>query len=98
MKDVIFKVYRYFIRKVRGVKVNEKIEELKELLTDYGLVKKEEKKTNPFVIALAIIGGICAIAGALYAIWYFFCPEDSEYFEDFDEDEEFEDDDLEGDE
>ena len=39
--------------------------------------KKEEKKCNPLVIALAIIGAIAAIAGIAYAVYYFLIPEDS---------------------
>ena len=99
IKDVIVELYKYIKRKVRGIKMNNKIEELRELLTEYGIYPKKEepKKTNPLIIVLAVLGAIAAVGTIAYAVFYFFCPEDSEYFEDFDEDE-FEDDDLEGDE
>ncbi len=84
-----------FLGKVRELKVNTKIEELKELLSEYTHGKKEEeKKANPVVIVLAILGAIAAVAAIAYAVYYFFVPEDSEDFEDF-EDEELEDEDLE---
>lgn len=93
MKEMFCGLIKYIKRKIRGIEMNNKIEELKEMLSDYGLsLKKEEpKKTNPFVIALAVVGAIATVAAIAYAVFYFFMPEDSEYFEDFDEDD-FEDD------
>ncbi len=81
-----------------------KIDELKDLIKENNfLVKKEvkqaeeAKKVKPWVIALAIIGGIVAIAGIAYAVYYFLIPEDSEDFEDLDDFDDDSDDDLEGD-
>lgn len=93
MKEMFCGLTKYIKRKIRGIEMNNKIEELKEMLSDYGLsLKKEEpKKNNPFVIALAVVGAIATVAAIAYAVFYFFMPEDSEYFEDFDEDD-FEDD------
>ena len=45
---------------------------------------EEKKKVNPCVIVLAVIGAIAAVAAIAYAVFYFFTPEDSEYYEDFD--------------
>lgn len=53
---------------------------------------KEEKKMNPIVVFLIVIGVIVVIATALYAIYRFFAPD---YLDDFEEDEfedEFDDD------
>jgi len=96
MKKLLFDLVNIIKRKVRGVRMNNKIEELKELLAEYGvcLKKEEPKKTHPIVIVLAVLGAIASVAAIAYAVFYFFMPEDSEYFEDFDEDE-FEDEDLE---
>lgn len=96
MERVLTKAYKYIKRKIGDVKVNNKIEELRELLVEYGLYPKKEepKKTSPVVIVLAVLGAIAAVAAIAYAVYYFFVPEDSEYFEDFDEDD-FEDDELE---
>ncbi len=88
--------------RAKGFEIDEKLDEIKELLAERGLYPKQEepvKKTNPFVVVLAVIGAIAAVAAIAYGVYYyFFAPEDSEYFEDFDEDEdEFEDSDLEDD-
>lgn len=96
-KDVIMKLVKTILKK-RGGCIMNKLDELKEMIMESNFYpKKEEKKTSPLVIVLAVIGAISAIAAIAYAVYYFFMPEDSEYFEDFDEDE-FDDDDLEGDE
>ncbi len=62
---------------------------LKDIIDDFKIRKivKEEKKCNPIVIALVVIGVIVVIAAAAYAIYRFFTPD---YLEDF-EDDEFED-------
>lgn len=102
--DIIHKMIKTFKKRIEEVKMSNKIEELKDMLAGYGFYPKKEepKKTNPIVIILAVIGAIAAVAAIAYAVFYFFIPEDSEYFEDFDDDEfeddEFEDYDLEGDE
>lgn len=101
-KNDIFNLAESINSKIRGIKMADKIEGLKDMLASYtNLPKKQEKKTNPVVIVLAVIGAIAFIAAIAYAVYYFFIPEDSEYFEDFDEDDDddYEDsDDLEGDE
>lgn len=98
-KDVLKKLLKTFKKRIEEINMNNKIEELKEMLSDYGFYprREEPKKTNPIVIILAIVGAIASVAAIAYAVFYFFIPEDSEYFEDFDEDE-YEEDDLEGDE
>ena len=58
---------------------------------------KEEKKTNKWVVVLAVIGVIVLIAAAVYAVYRFFAPDYLEDFEDEFEDE-FEDDFFEDDE
>ena len=52
-------------------------------------VRGEKKKTNPVLIALAIIGGIAAIALIAYGVYRFLTPD---YFDDYDDDDDFEDD------
>ena len=52
---------------------------------------KEEKKTDTWVVILAIIGVIVLIAAAVYAIYRFFAPNTLDEFDDEFEDE-FEDD------
>lgn len=95
MKDMVVETFKYLKRKAKGLKMANKIDELKDLLNEYGVGPKEEKKsTNPVVIVLAVLGAIAAVAAIAYAVFCFFVPEDSEYFEDFDDDE-IEDEDLE---
>lgn len=87
-----------------GAKIDELRDEIKVLIEESNLLPKkpEPKKTNPFVIVLAVIGAIATVAAIAYAVYYFLIPVDSEDFEDFDDYEDFEDDlaesDLEGDE
>lgn len=72
---------------------------LKDFIDELKLKKliKEEKKCNPVVVALVIIGIIVIIAAAVYAIYRFFKPD---YLEDFEDefDDEFDDDFFEDDE
>ncbi len=84
-------------KKAKTFEVDEKIDELKELLADKGFIpaKKEEKKTSPLVVILAVVGAIAAVAAIAYAVFWFMLPEDSEYFEDFDDFEDFDEDDYE---
>lgn len=90
----ISKVLSNLGKKAQRFELEEKIDDLKDMLSDRGLFpqKKEEKKTHPVVIVLAVIGVIAAVAAIAYAVFYFLIPEDSEYFEDFDDDEYFDDD------
>ena len=50
------------------------------------ILHKEEpkKKSNGFVIALAVIGAIAAVAGIAYCVYRFMFPD---YLEEFDEDD-----------
>ena len=57
-------------------------------------VRGEKKKTNLVLIALAIIGGIAAIALIAYGVYRFLTPD---YFDDYDDDDDFDDDDFEDD-
>ena len=74
---------------------------LKDIIDDFKIRKivKEEKKCNPIVIALIVIGVIVVVAAAIYGIYRFFKPdyledfEDDEFEDEFDEDF-FEDDDI----
>lgn len=99
----IIKTFNSIRRKAKEFEMSEKIEELKNMLAENSWYPKKEepKKTNPVVIVLAVLGAIAAVAAIAYAVYYFFVPEDSEYFEDFDEDDfdfdDDDDDDLEGD-
>ena len=93
IKNTVFSAISEIEKRARALEVNEKIEELKEMLADRGLypVKEEKKKTNPLVIALAIIGAVALVAGIAYCVYTYLIPEDSEDFEDFDDDYDFED-------
>ena len=61
-------------------------------LTDLLKKKEEPKKTNPFVIALAVVGAIASVAAIAFAVYYFFFPVYEDEFEDdyddYDDDEE----------
>ena len=50
----------------------------------------EEKKTNPIVVVLAVIGSVAAVAGIAYLVYRFLIPDTYDDYDDFDED--FEDD------
>ena len=54
------------------------------------LLHKEEpkKKNNGFVIALAVIGAVAAVAGIAYCVYRFMFPD---YLEEFDEEDDLED-------
>ncbi len=73
---------------------------LKDIIDDFKIRKivKEEKKCNPVVIALIVIGVIVLIAAVAYAIYRFFAPDYLEDFEDDEFEDEFEDDFFEDDE
>lgn len=74
-----------------------RLEEIVEAIrTNELLKKKEEKKNNWLIWALAIIGAVAVIAGIAYAVYRYLTPD---YLEDFDEDfdDDFEEDDLEED-
>ena len=99
MNNCILKAVKKISKKAKEFEIDEKLDELKELLSEHGLYPKEEKKTNPVVVILAVVGAVAAVAAIAYGVYYFLMPEDSEYFEDFDEDDyETLDEDLEGDE
>lgn len=65
---------------------------LAELLGRNAEIEEKKKKVNPFIIALAVVGGIAAIAGIAYLVYRFLTPDDYDDFDDFDED--FEDDSI----
>lgn len=71
--------------------------EIKDAITRVVTPRKAQKKqTSPWVIALALLGGIAILAALTYVIYRFMIPEDSEDFEDFEDfDEEIEDDEYE---
>ena len=97
---ILKKMWKSLSKRVKEIEMNNKFEEIKDFLADHGYyLKKQEKKTNPLVIVLAVVGAIATVAAIAYAVFYLFIPEDSEEFEDFEE-EDFEDmdEDLEGDE
>ena len=103
MSDNIFVkiAERFAVKKWRQTAMANKIDELKDLLREnnFYLKREEEKKINPWLVVLIVIGAIAVIAGIAYAVYYFLIPEDSEYFEDMDDfEDEISDDDLEGDE
>ena len=62
-----------------------KVDELLELLKA-NVAKKEEKKTCPAVWALAIIGGVAAVAAIAYAVYRYFSADKEELEDDFDDD------------
>lgn len=88
--NFLSKVAAGISKRAKQLEIEEKIEDLKDMLADKGLYpKKEEKKINPLVIVLAVVGAIAFIAAVAYAVYYFLIPEDSEYFEDFEDDDDF---------
>lgn len=93
IKDTVFNAIADIEKRAKALEINDKLDDLKEMLADRGLypVKEEKKKTHPVVIALAIIGAVAAVAGIAYCVYTFLIPEDSEDFEDFDDDYDFED-------
>ena len=51
--------------------MHNRIEELKDIVLASNLMpRKEEKKTNPAVIVLAVLGAIAAVAAIAYAVYY----------------------------
>ena len=54
---------------------------------------EEEKKKNPALIILAVVGCVAIVAGIAYAVYRFAGPKEFESFGDFDDDfdDEFED-------
>lgn len=67
-----------------------KIDEILDILKN-NVVKKEEKKTCPFVWILAIIGAVVAVGAIGYAVYRYFSAEELDDFDD-DFDEDFDDD------
>lgn len=67
------------------------LKDLKELLNKKQVVVEKEKKCNPLLWILAIVGFVAAVAGIAYAVYRYFTPD---YLEDF-EDEDYDDDDFE---
>lgn len=71
-----------------------KMNNLRDLVDELRIKKlvKEEKKCNPIVVALVILGVIVLVAAAVYGIYRFFKPDYLEDFEDDEFEDEFEDD------
>ncbi|MDR0949684.1 MAG: DUF4366 domain-containing protein [Lachnospiraceae bacterium] len=69
-----------------------KLEDLVQAAKFNELLGKRDKKMNPLLCTLAIIGAIAAVAGIAYAVYRYLTPD---FLEDFDEDfeDDFEDDD-----
>lgn len=65
---------------------------LKDILKKNGIEVQKEKKCNPVVIGLAVVGTILAIAGIAYAVYRYFTPDYLDDFEDDFEDDDFDDD------
>lgn len=93
IKNSVINALAEIEKKAKALEVNDKLDELKDMLAERGLypAKEEKKKTHPVVIALAIIGAVAAVAGIAYCVYTFLIPEDSEDFEDFDDDFDFDD-------
>ncbi len=93
MSNLFSKFVKTVSKRAKELEIEEKLDNLKDMLSEKGLYpkKEEKKKTNPLVIVLAVVGAIAAVAAIAYAVYYFFIPEDSEYFEDF---EDFDDEDF----
>ncbi len=60
-------------------------------LNQYLKKEEEPKKTNVFLIVLAVIGVIAIVAAVAYAVYYFLTPDYVEDYED-DFDDDFDDD------
>ena len=77
-----------------------KMNNLRDLVDELKLksLVKEEKKCNPIIVVLVIIGAIVLIAAAVYGVYRLFKPDYLEDFEDDEFEDEFEDDFFEDDE
>ncbi len=51
------------------------------------LVVEEEKKCNPLIIVLAVIGAVAAVAAIAYAVYYFFFPVYDEYEDEYEDED-----------
>ena len=69
-------------------KMQDKIQELIDVLKEQKETMEKNKTGNKLLWILAIIGAVCAIAGIAYAVYRYMTPD---YLEDFDDDD-FEDD------
>ena len=67
-----------------------KIDEILEIVKG-NVVKKEEKKSCPIVMILAVVGAIAAVAAVAYAVYRYFSADAEEELED-DFDDDFDDD------
>lgn len=80
--------------KVEEFLASEKVNDLLTTMKLNDLIKKKEvenKKPSKWVIVLAVVGGVVAVAAAAYGIYRFFTPD---YLDDFEDDfeDEFDDD------
>ena len=65
---------------------------LKDILHKSGIEVKKEKKCNPVVIVLAVVGVVLTMAAIAYAVYRYFTPDYLDDFEDDFEDDDFDDD------
>ena len=65
---------------------------LKDILHKSGIEVKKEKKSNPVVIVLAVVGVVLTMAAIAYAVYRYFTPDYLDDFEDDFEDDDFDDD------
>ena len=68
----------------------EKMEDLIEVTKLGEILNPREKKINPLVAVLAVIGGAAVVAGIAYAVYCFMAPD---YLDDYD-DEDYDDEDY----
>ena len=65
---------------------------LKDILHKSGIEVKKEKKSNPVVVVLAVVGVVLTMAAIAYAVYRYFTPDYLDDFEDDFEDDDFDDD------
>ena len=65
---------------------------LKDILHKSGIEVKKEKKSNPVVVVLAVVGVVLTMAAIAYAVYRYFTRDYLDDFEDDFEDDDFDDD------
>lgn len=69
----------------------DKVQELVTLLKAGQIKEEQEKKINPILFVVAVVGAIVAVCGIAYAIYRHFSPDYLGEFDDDDFDDDFED-------